>query len=179
MVPVQAYVFFGKHDMPMVRCPFCSNISEYDLQYEDYVTLPMLWCTECGARSVLDCDIHMETPTGPVDLLYIERVKCNEMTPFICDQPVPDADVIRLFESNFSPEVAAQLGITTRNPESEGSPEYDYNSFHVSLPCMSYNAEAPIVPYPAGFSLDHDGVVVELLCRDRHGRQIMMHYWGD
>lgn len=39
-------------DEPIAVCPYCYSCRRGDFQIEDYVTKPMLWCSECGARCV-------------------------------------------------------------------------------------------------------------------------------
>ncbi len=43
-------------DNQITLCPLCNYIDDSyeDLQIEDYVTQPMLWCDNCGCRLVLD-----------------------------------------------------------------------------------------------------------------------------
>ena len=39
-------------------CPFCKKLLECEMtiQYESHVTYPMLWCSNCNAKSVLLID---------------------------------------------------------------------------------------------------------------------------
>lgn len=56
--PPCAYLLLG-HDADLeegyLYCGQCRKVRDGDdLQYSDYVTEPMIWCDECGARSVID-----------------------------------------------------------------------------------------------------------------------------
>lgn len=60
------------------RC-FCmtEDVDAYGLiQYEDYVTMPMVWCDACGARSVICIDCRClevsitELPDGKREVVY-------------------------------------------------------------------------------------------------------------
>ena len=43
-----------------VICPFCHYLDKESdsLQYDDYVDVPMIWCSGCGCRSFLDLSIQ-------------------------------------------------------------------------------------------------------------------------
>ena len=49
-------------------CPFCKSVSGNNVIFSDYVTLPMLWCDACGARSVLDMQLKFNDEHG-LDLI--------------------------------------------------------------------------------------------------------------
>lgn len=44
----------------IIICPFCKKerSSQEDLQIQDYVDIPMLWCGECGARAFLEAELE-------------------------------------------------------------------------------------------------------------------------
>jgi hypothetical protein len=68
------YCIVGEEDEGCaVLCPFCGNVGE--LQHEDYVTAPMIWCDNCGARSVLKLPLDR----GNVDFAGCERYEPSDL----------------------------------------------------------------------------------------------------
>lgn len=64
-------------------CPLCKY--ETDLQIQDYVDRPMIWCDNCGATIVLD--ITLEKALGirknkfnEVECMFIKKVIPNNLT---------------------------------------------------------------------------------------------------
>lgn len=64
-------VFQSDVGEPAAVCGFCKTAQ--DLQYADYVTKPMIWCDECGARIVLDIPLNYDFDLTEKNLPEVAR----------------------------------------------------------------------------------------------------------
>ena len=72
-----------------VKCPYCNSFS--DLQYEDYIEYPMIWCDTCGVRCILntkkyddmydmyDSNLTLYNLYKQYFNLYYEKIKYDDM----------------------------------------------------------------------------------------------------
>ena len=66
-------------DEPIGVCPFCHAFEKRNVQIEDYVERPMLWCDGCGARSVLDLPLEFEVAALDSDPVVETLGACEDL----------------------------------------------------------------------------------------------------
>jgi hypothetical protein len=188
-------------------CPLCGKYSEEEnegLQYDDYVTHPMIWnwiCCDCHCvllentvKKLTLKEAKAEFPQHAnkldqiestavaclsIDCAKIKRISNHQLYDYVLkeDEQITEEE-IRKFISSGEDE-----RIVERPTDEDGSTnmedvENEY-LFDLSLPVNSYDSEAPEVPYPKNMDLAHDGIFIYLLCEDENGKEFRVCYWGD
>jgi hypothetical protein len=197
-------------------CSFCGSWGEYNYQEDDFVTIPMLWCDGCGARSLLDVPRTEDSAVADLDAVVAnceevdkeevllkaasgltkERSRQLRFFWIPCfwirgvvgsntsnyrqagSEKPTEQELRELIESRFDPAVMKRVGVRNAT-EREMWDSDDERPLDLALPCESYDAESPRVPYPAGMDLRHDGSSVHLLAsRGERGEPFPARYWG-
>src|SRR5579871_6806922 len=184
------------------ECPFCHHRNEYDnIEWEDYVEYPMLWCRSCGARAVLDPESYytfnesLEVPPVSIEipLLFIERACDSHMSDVCSSRRLTEEEMKLLthsyndYKRQYDPKVIEQLGLRLYTQDEldeidHGSSEPDrlYSSrqsiMNVSVEINSYNVEEPAKPHTAYVDMSHDGVYVYLLVVKLDGTRRIVSY---
>jgi hypothetical protein len=176
----------------MATCPFCNvKNKRVEIMDDDYITMPMLWCNNCGARAFIDGihddnhdylsspnykpreDIKCEYTTScykyTFPLLKIVRVVDHKMNRYITDMKLTDEQVIEIMQNKYSKELKEKYKLK-KNKDSKGNPNFNF-----SLPCDSYNIQDEKISYPDEIDLSHDGVYIRVLLEN--GKTEC--YWGD
>lgn len=150
----------------LLKCPFCEYESEENLQLpgeDSYVKHSMLWCEECGARSILDNPNVVDEGEREVELCKILKVINHELCYFIPKREITQ-DIIREFIEN---------GYDDSTNFSNASKVYidheDDVDFSIGLECLSYNVIEPSIKYPKYFEMDDDDSYIFLECQNSAG----------
>lgn len=193
-------------------CPFCrstyekvSNFTYANLQYDDYVKEPMLWCESCGARSFLDIDLDVFTDlvensdskninnkyyvplTSDIHMykFHLKKVKCVRPNNFdytsnikLSDQQVRELCELNCYKyKQLSEEIIKKYNLC--QIEGDNDDEYDEKLMNIALLCDSYNVMKPVVPYPKSANFSHDGVYLRCQVEDEEGNIKNTCFWGD
>ena len=163
---------------PLLKCPFCDYESEENYQRpeeEGMVQHPMLWCEECGARSVLDLDLSKEMSEGEhqIDLCKILKVVNGELCYFVVNREVTQDQIIEFIDSAYD-----DSELFLKAPKVYINDVNDVD-FKVGLECNTYNVDEPVTPYPKFFDIDHDeDSYIFLECQRPNGEILKTCYWG-
>lgn len=192
------------------ECPFCHSLQELNVdgwgedqlvQWEDYVTNPMVWCWKCEAIGFLDpdkfqdyVDIHSLTPSEQdkllatfsnndcisVPLLFIERMADSNMRQYKRAQPLTLIEMELFLQDKLKLERQGEMPFTLNYyPHKKRKPNLVQNYMSVSVPVQSYNVTEPSQKYPSGVDLSHDGNSITCLVRMPNGLVEEHTYWGD
>jgi hypothetical protein len=116
------------------------------------------------------------------DLLFIERVINDELGKYRADVGL-DEWFIRSFIDNKYDVNFMQLHNIKKVKKDDEEYDEEYGEvevdFTLSLSCNSYNAVIPAISYPANFDMSHDGIMINLKCKDKDGQEILAFYAGD
>lgn len=185
------------------KCFVCNNSSDYEnLQYDDYVNEPMLWCDSCGARAFLDVDLDafadlLEDSENTDNKYYVHLTsdihaykfplkKVKRVRPSNLDYTsrvqLSDSQARKLLELNcfkyeqLSEEVIKKYDLYKIKEYGELE---DKNVMNIALRCDSYDVMTPLIPYPENSEFDHDGIYLHCEVEDSTGKIENTYFWGD
>lgn len=192
----QEFVFMAdSQELCGARC-FCMTEDAEDgydvFQWSDYVTRPMVWCQNCGARSVIciDCPPDFEMKDGKATFIYplvtIDKVLSTQLyswkwTPELFKEHIDEFLAIRRNKDLYyskkikaEEEFAAKIGLEPRESESE---EEDLSDLWEIAPVInSVDGKTPPIP----LDMAHDGILIYHTCHhDICGAKFECRYWGD
>lgn len=195
--------------LKFVLCPFCEKWgTDCDgkrpiLEYQDHVSHPMIWewpdaKNPCQTKAVINIFSRREIiPTEEdirIDSLAENNPQEDGLKLYSCDL----YKIVRISNSQLTHLQPCHRITNIRGYISDGCPQQrawwyglqhlierdpDLNFVDSKLPCTlpvnSYNTEAPEIPYPENFCLDHDGTAIYLDCQDQDGKPVRVWYSGD
>lgn len=186
-------------------CPFCKRMGfdeNVNVQCDDYVKEPMLWCDSCGARSFLDVDLNLFfdiIDSKSIDNEYYSPLengvhaykfhlkKVKKVLPnnfdYTSNVQLTDQQVRELCELNYynykqlTQETIKKYDL--REIKEDNYEEYDEKLMNVALTCDSYNVMKPTIPYPKSARFNHDGIYLRCKVENKEGNIKNTCFWGD
>lgn len=176
---------------------YVSNI----IQWDDYVTSPMLWCDDCGARSIIciDCQPKVEfvrsEDSKEVTIVYlyplmkVEKVMSDQIyswqwTPELADRHLGAFLALRqgkCYNEAREEEVAMarDIGLVARQVDESEIIEETNDLWKVAPIVNSCDGQAPPIP----LDMSYDGTNIYCLCSHQEihsscNTRKVVRYWG-
>ncbi len=140
------------------RCPFCNQRSdELELQISDYATHVMIWGYKCcGKYSIADCLQNSDLITHPLEK---QIARNTTLIPMLFVKKMLNDDLLD-------------------NEELEHLSDDEKLKF-IKANGVDVNDWDPMIMTERGYRMDHDGIIIYLLCQNIYGQDVLVEFWGD